>query len=397
MKCPQCNEVVGEQDKFCGKCGYHLQIQKEIMPDTGETKSLSKKQKRKVVHVVALVAIAVCVLVGVVFVVFFGKESPTEEVAVATSTSTPTESPDVTEEPEEATSTPAVVETSMPYWQKYLKAGKNTLTERQREDVLLLFQKALGKYGVSWDKVDVDMDEIDTESPEELGKMYMPTEIFVEDDGTFELLIYATYNYNGGSIYVDEYTLTYSMSENSPYEHFCLESYEMSDEKNTTDYGDATASSVLSSQMSNGEKISYTASNLVDEDMDTAWVEGVSGYGKGSWIKVSASESHPIYGIAIRNGYNKSEKTYTINARPKKVKFTFAGGKSHTAVLSNERSYDGEYTDVIMFDEPIRSKYVKMTIQSVYEGEDYYSYYGDDDGKKCSDTGFDEIFVIHSW
>ena len=62
--------------------------------------------------------------------------------------------------------------------------------------------------------------------------------------------------------------------------------------------------------------------------------------------------------------------------------------------LNDSRMYGEGYTDIILFDEPVQTEYVKMTIQSVYKGNDYYSYDGND-GKACQDMGFDEIFVIH--
>lgn len=422
MRCPECNQEVDIQDKFCGSCGYSLNAmntEKESLEKFTENSSeeskenlknakenlpqkqtvseaeapLPKKRNRKAVGVGVALAVAVCVLVAVLFFVFSKGDSGKETAAVENSPK-PTEQALETEQPkEEETPTPTPDDT--PYWQKFFEEGSNTLTEQQWKEAYLLFRKAWSYYGDSDYEVSVDMDEIDLQQPKNSDSIYMPHEIAVDQNGDIDILVHMVHANVYDDISVVPYRLKYQMSANSPYEHFSLESYQKEEERVTTSYQKVTASSVLAPQKSNGVKVKFNPSNLVDNDTDTAWMEGVSGYGIGSWIKVSASQSYDIYGIAIRNGYNKSDKHYTVNARPKKVKFTFDGNKSHTATLSANRSYNGEYTDIIMFDTAIPSDYVKMTIQSVYQGEDYFSYYDEEDAKKCKDTGFDEIYVIH--
>lgn len=389
MRCPKCNQEIDLQDKFCGSCGYSLNTmntEKELEAP------LPKKRKRKAVGVGVALVVVVCVLAAVLFFVF-RKGGLGKETASVKNSPKPTEQPVETEQPkEEETPTPTP---DAPYWQKFFEEGSNTLTEQQWEEAYLLFRKAWSYYGDSDYEVSVDMDEIDLQQPKNLDNIYMPHEITVDQNGDIDIVVHMVHANVYDDISVVPYRLKYQMSANSPYEHFSLESYQKEEERVTTSFQKVTASSVLAPQKSDGVKVTFNPSNLVDNDTDTAWMEGVSGYGMGSWIKVSASQSYDIYGIAIRNGYNKSDKHYTINARPKKVKFTFAGNESHTATLSADRSYNGQYTDIIMFDTAISSDYVKMTIQSVYQGEDYFSYYDEEDAKKCKDTGFDEIYVIH--
>lgn len=74
---------------------------------------------------------------------------------------------------------------------------------------------------------------------------------------------------------------------------------------------DVRASSTLSPI--NG--VYYNASNLVDYDSSTAWVEGVSGNGYGETVSFSYKGSQPaqIQGVEIVNGYAKSSTSFYEN------------------------------------------------------------------------------------
>lgn len=330
----------------------------------------------------------------VVLFLFFGqektlqKESETVQLDTKNSSTEAAETPGVAESTEKKTKDSTTKET--PYWKNYFKVGENALTKRQQEEMFLLFRKAWAYYGEG-EQVHVDISDLDIVSPDDSVNMYAPDKIKVNKQGKvaaiFHIIIVDDIE---GSFSAVDYQAEYSMSEDSPYEHFNLLSYKKGKQHTVTSFRKASASSVLKSQGGN----SYSASNLVDQNSDTAWMEGVSGYGAGSWVKVAASKPHKVYGVAIRNGYNKSDKTYTVNARPQKVKFTFSGKRHFVYTLNDNRMYGEGYTDIILFDKPIKTEYVKMTIQNVYKGNDYYSYDGDD-GKACRDMGFDEIFVIH--
>ena len=275
---------------------------------------------------------------------------------------------------------------------EHMKLGE--YFKMEKDDVrLILEDEILDAEALYQDRqVYVDMDELDVVSPDDSLKKYAPHTVTVDKDGRITALFHIIdINDSEGSFSVLEYFAQYNMSEDSPYEHFNLIYYEKGREHMETSFQKATASSVLKSQEGN----SYSPSNLVDQNSDTAWMEGIKGYGIGSWVKVAAASPHEVYGIAIRNGYNKSDKSYTVNAKPKKVKFTFSDKSSVEYTLNDFQVYSEGYSDIILLDEPVRTKYVKMTIQSIYEGENYYSYDGETDGEACSDMGFDEIFVIH--
>lgn len=392
IKCPECGSRVREQDKFCGECGCLLPLQ-NIVP-ARQTAAAQKKSKR-LLGVTVLLGAAACAMAVAVLLLFFGQGNSSQEGAEAALTDSGNHLAAVPESTEAAGKAGEEKDVSekreVPYWQKYLKKGENVLTEKQQEEIFLLFRKAWTYYG-GIEQVYVDMDELDVVSPDDSLKKYAPHTVTVDKDGRITALFHIIdINDSEGSFSVLEYFAQYNMSEDSPYEHFNLIYYEKGREHMETSFQKATASSVLKSQEGN----SYSPSNLVDQNSDTAWMEGIKGYGIGSWVKVAAASPHEVYGIAIRNGYNKSDKSYTVNAKPKKVKFTFSDKSSVEYTLNDFQVYSEGYSDIILLDEPVRTKYVKMTIQSIYEGENYYSYDGETDGEACSDMGFDEIFLIH--
>ena len=86
---------------------------------------------------------------------------------------------------------------------------------------------------------------------------------------------------------------------------------------------DVVASSELRSQGS----ASYRVSNINDWNHETAWVEGVSGYGIGQWIEFQNLEVEGTFtAIQILNGYVKSDKAWSENARVKRLK-VYCNGK----------------------------------------------------------------------
>lgn len=78
-----------------------------------------------------------------------------------------------------------------------------------------------------------------------------------------------------------------------------------------------TASSELTAQGTN----TYSAKNAHDLSYETAWVEGVTGYGIGEFIEYHVKPENPrITEIIIVNGYVKSDYAWKNNSRVKKLK-----------------------------------------------------------------------------
>jgi hypothetical protein len=73
-----------------------------------------------------------------------------------------------------------------------------------------------------------------------------------------------------------------------------------------------------SSTLAPGRTWTYDASNLVDNDFSTAWVEGVAGNGAGQYIDIELDRVLVQY-IGLVNGFTHSEEFYRNNARAERV------------------------------------------------------------------------------
>jgi hypothetical protein len=77
------------------------------------------------------------------------------------------------------------------------------------------------------------------------------------------------------------------------------------------------ASSVLKTDEIN--IYNYESKNLFDDDLSTAWCEGIKGHGEREWVEFNFSNVS-IGAIGIINGYTKREAIYYANNRIKKIK-----------------------------------------------------------------------------
>ena len=89
-------------------------------------------------------------------------------------------------------------------------------------------------------------------------------------------------------------------------------------------YGFRTNGISATSELKEG-KVLYAASNLMDNDCRTAWVESKSDFGQKERIKIPCSGW--ITQLLIVNGFRKSEKTYYENNRVKRIALYLDGVK----------------------------------------------------------------------
>lgn len=111
----------------------------------------------------------------------------------------------------------------------------------------------------------------------------------------------------------------------------------------------------------------YNPQNVLDGRSNTAWTEGVDGYGIGQSISFYADSSQGVCGIKILNGYCKSEELYYKNSRVKKLKLSFSNG--HTYAYELPDVFD-KYT-VINLNTPEYCTSVTLTILDIYAGTAY--------------------------
>jgi len=129
------------------------------------------------------------------------------------------------------------------------------------------------------------------------------------------------------------------------------------------EFDNITASSTLKASSNN----SYEPRFVTDWKRETAWVEGKDDDGIGEWIKLEKDNPIKVSGIEINNGYLKSESIYKANNRVKTIKIEFSNGESITKGLKDEFGAN----NLIEFDKPIETSYIKLTILDVYKGSKY--------------------------
>lgn len=116
---------------------------------------------------------------------------------------------------------------------------------------------------------------------------------------------------------------------------------------------------------------SYPPTNMFDENYDNAWADGVSGEGVGEtvWARWNCDGRCWVTGVAIRNGYQKTQSIYDKNSRPRDVVVN-VNGTAYSARLMDSRSG----WQSILFDRPVVCEgevQLTLTITSVYPGNRY--------------------------
>ncbi len=130
---------------------------------------------------------------------------------------------------------------------------------------------------------------------------------------------------------------------------------------NMSDIVNINASSELSEY-----NMIYSVERLIDEDLSTAWVEGVAGQGEGQELDFYFDAEYRIQGMIIGAGYQKSNELYNKNSRPSQIKITFSDGTYEVHDLKDVNDYQK-----IVFDEPRYTEYIILTIDEVYPGTKY--------------------------
>ncbi|MFH2143528.1 MAG: discoidin domain-containing protein, partial [Bacteroidota bacterium] len=144
------------------------------------------------------------------------------------------------------------------------------------------------------------------------------------------------------------------------------------------------------------KSLRYQAPNISDNNINTAWVEGIAGSGINEWIQIDITPTgaggkiegcYNLTKIGFVNGYSKDTITYASNNRIKTLKI-------HYQYYYNEGVFEGEKEFVINlkdqmkiqyinFEKPIKVSNITFTIIGVYKGN------------KFDDTCISEI-ILHT-
>jgi hypothetical protein len=128
--------------------------------------------------------------------------------------------------------------------------------------------------------------------------------------------------------------------------------------------GDATH--CVSSALAPTQGTRYGASNLIDGNDDTAWVEGSGDQGIGDFVVVEFDTPRSVRGIILHNGYAKNADIFAKNGRVKDVEITFSTGDKLQATLTDSM---GEQR--VDLNRPVEVKWLQIVIRSVYPGWKY--------------------------
>lgn len=109
-----------------------------------------------------------------------------------------------------------------------------------------------------------------------------------------------------------------------------------------------------------GEEQKSAATNAIDEDPATAW--GVGGPGKGEWIVLYFDKKKWVREFRIIPGYAVLEGMFKFYNRPHEITLRFSDGTKQQFEIRDE--LDMQYLPV----KPVLTKYVKVEIDSVYQG-----------------------------
>ncbi|QDE67467.1 hypothetical protein BHS09_10990 [Myxococcus xanthus] len=137
-----------------------------------------------------------------------------------------------------------------------------------------------------------------------------------------------------------------------------------------------TASSFLENGW-NKHAQNYLPLYIADDDPATAWVEGAKGRGEGEAIEWwgPALSRAKTYRLFLRNGFQKSDKLFRANARPRKVKLEpLVQGETGPQVTGTV--LETELKDILGWQEvrlPVPNKVhgVRLTLVSTYPGTSY--------------------------
>lgn len=135
--------------------------------------------------------------------------------------------------------------------------------------------------------------------------------------------------------------------------------------------------SIYSSSHLIQKSMNYKVENVIDNDLSTAWIEGVSDDGIGQFIKFSSNNTFRIDKIDIINGFSKNQKIYMKNNRIKKVIIEFSD-KSQQVYELEDNNMEYQTIDI----GGINTNSVKVIIKEVYTN-----------GRVYADTCISEISI----
>jgi hypothetical protein len=120
---------------------------------------------------------------------------------------------------------------------------------------------------------------------------------------------------------------------------------------------------VSSSALKGTSTASYQATNLLDDDLTTAWVEGANGTGLGEWVRFEFAQPLVLARLEIANGFQKDDQRFRGNPRVRLVKVEYSSGATQLVELFDVK----DLQMVVPTSEAV--EWVRLIVVSVYPGE----------------------------
>ncbi len=109
--------------------------------------------------------------------------------------------------------------------------------------------------------------------------------------------------------------------------------------------------------------IAYDAARLTDGKLSTAWVEGETGGGLGSWVEVDLGAPKKVHEIRLYAGMWYSGDYWARGNRPKEVEISYADGTKDVFALKNEMK-----AQRFVLPSPKTTNTVRIKLKGVYDG-----------------------------
>ncbi len=137
-----------------------------------------------------------------------------------------------------------------------------------------------------------------------------------------------------------------------------------------TEYDDATefVAVTASSTLPDYDGYDFNVYNLLVDD-STCWTEGAQSYGEGEWVHFELPEVQKLSGLRIINGYAGTVEQYNRHSSVKKIEIEFSNGQTTSVTLDALDASKRKSVTEIRFGVPVNTSYVRIYIESVYEGE----------------------------
>ena len=121
-----------------------------------------------------------------------------------------------------------------------------------------------------------------------------------------------------------------------------------------------------SSELSPLGSYSYGPNYTLDNNLNTAWSEGVKGYGTGQYIEYTFPKTVQLAAVKVANGYQKSKDLHAVNSRIKTARLDFDNNQSHYITFNDVFGWE-------KFDFPklFKTRKMRLTITEVYPGKKY--------------------------